>query len=123
MSIRETMQAVMQAHQVVERFHKNLAELFRFFGQEMEESDPPFGPLLTGREILTSTISSSLRKSNQWKLLHFAQPLEPLVDGVAIYLLVNVSVDATYSVEPEVWLGTIHQLKILDPELEDEEDE
>ena len=121
MSMQETMKAVVQAHQIVERFHQTVADIFRFVLHEMEENEPAFNPLLARWGIFASTLDPSLHHSDRWKVKHFAHPLEPAEEEDLPYLLVHISLDPAYSDEPEVWLGTIHELEINAPGAVEEE--
>lgn len=109
--LSETMKAVSQADQVLERFHQNVADLFRLICHKMEESEPAYAPTLEQGAVWTSSISPLLRKSSHWRLKHFALPLQPLEDEAAPLVLLNISIDTNFNKSPELWLGLIHRLE------------
>jgi hypothetical protein len=103
-----TMQVVTDAHRIIRRFHKNLADLFRTISIMLEEATPSYESLYD--DLLITLPSGKLSKSERWLLRHFGMAFHAEPDDP--FLLFNVSLDTQFNDKPELWLGIIHDLKI-----------
>lgn len=115
-TMEATMNAVMHAYNIVGRFHRNVADLFRTVIVDMEGRDLAYGALGDEDEVLLSPTEPLLRTAKRWLSKHVALPLQPLEDEFAPILLVHISVDKQFSAAPEVWLGTLSRLRSFEGE-------
>ncbi len=109
--LSETMQSVMDGHQIVRQFHKSTADMFRALGYILEEADPAYELLSDSGEVMVSTITHLLRSSSRWSSRHFSVAYSPIEDDSLPLLLVNVSVDSEFSPEPEIWMGVLAEIE------------
>lgn len=116
--IQETMQAVMQAQEIVATFHRNVADLFRTVLADAEELEPAYEGLMDDGELLTSSINAHVKGSSSWITKHLALALAPEEEEGPV-LLVHVSTDGSFHDTPEVWLGVLSELQSFQGDKED----
>ena len=110
-SLKQTMETVNQAFDILSQFHQNVADLLRLIAHGLEDGEHSYTPLLHGGTCWTSSIEPVLRKASSWQWKHFALPFQCADEPEAPILLVNISIDQSFNALPEIWLGSFSDLE------------
>lgn len=107
-SVKQSLETVMTAYQVVADFQHSVSDMFRTLGLVMEEQETPYE--LLEDSLYTGMLSFKIRSAQRWNSKHFAVSFGPLEDDSKPFFLVNVSVDPEFSKHPELWLGVVSEM-------------